>query len=66
MSSIILTADDYGACDFIDNGIIRGTILRINETLTMVESTALYYGELYVDQMPQYWDATYYVNEQIF
>lgn len=23
MSSIILTADDYGACDFIDNGIIR-------------------------------------------
>ena len=23
MGSIILTADDYGACDFIDNGIIR-------------------------------------------
>lgn len=23
MSSLILTADDYGACDFIDNGIIR-------------------------------------------
>ncbi len=50
----------------VDNGIICGTIIRINETLTMIESTALYYGELYVDQMPQYWDATYYVNEQIF
>lgn len=23
MASLILTADDYGACDFIDNGIIR-------------------------------------------
>ena len=33
MSSIILTADDYGACDFIDNGIIRA--LRLGKINTV-------------------------------
>ena len=33
MSSIILTADDYGACDFIDDGIIRA--LRGNKINTV-------------------------------
>jgi len=33
MSSLILTADDYGACDFIDNGIIRA--LRDNKINTV-------------------------------
>lgn len=37
MSSIILTADDYGACDFIDNGIIRALRNnRINTVTTFV------------------------------
>lgn len=34
MSSIILTADDYGACDFIDNGIIRALRLEKINTVT--------------------------------
>jgi predicted glycoside hydrolase/deacetylase ChbG (UPF0249 family) len=34
MSSIILTADDYGACDFIDNGIIRALRLGKINTVT--------------------------------
>ncbi len=34
MSSIILTADDYGACDFIDNGIIRALQLEKINTVT--------------------------------
>ena len=34
MSSIILTADDYGACDFIDNGIIRALRLQKINTVT--------------------------------
>ena len=34
MSSIILTADDYGACDFIDNGIIRALRNKKINTVT--------------------------------
>lgn len=34
MSSIILTADDYGACDFIDNGIIRALREKKINTVT--------------------------------
>lgn len=34
MGSIILTADDYGACDFIDNGIIRALHLGKINTVT--------------------------------
>ena len=34
MASLILTADDYGACDFIDNGIIRALRDRKINTVT--------------------------------
>lgn len=43
---------------------IMGNIIRINETLNLIESTNLYYGELYVNQSPPYWDVTYYENER--
>lgn len=34
MGSVILTADDYGACDFIDNGIIRALCDKKINTVT--------------------------------
>ena len=42
MGSLILTADDYGACDFIDNGIIQaleqGKINTVTAFVTHPES----------------------------
>src|ERR1044071_629700 len=37
MSKLILTADDYGACDYIDSGIIKGLReRRINSVAAFV------------------------------
>ena len=39
--------------------------LRFNENMYYNEGIQLYYGELYVNQTPIYWDVEYYENERL-